>query len=150
MSWPQEGAGGRDRGARVPRQHRRDLWVTSTGQPGPVHRLSFGDDTAVSGSAFASDSQWAHWFTDHDVYGAGDLIAAPASGGAPSLLGRGAGRPGRAVLRASDLSAGAAESTPLATYVDPNFYLTHAQDQVVFSFDDGTRAAGIYVAPLPR
>jgi hypothetical protein len=60
------------------------------------------------------------------------------------------GQPARAVLRACDLSARAAGKTLLATSVDPTFYLTHAHDQVVFSFDDGTAEAGIYVAPVPR
>ena len=147
------------------------LWVTPTGPAGQVHRLSSEDDPTVSDSPFTSDSQWALWFVDHDVYGAGKLMAAPAWGGAASLLGTGAwnvsaavgarivytdgytlapGRPGRAALRASDLSAGAAGKTLLATYVDPNFYLTHAHDQVAFSFDDGTERSGIYVAPVPR
>ena len=140
------------------------LWITPTVPAGQVHRLSSEDDPTVSESPFTSDSQWALWFADHDVYGAGELMAAPASGGAASLLGTGAwnvsaaggariiytdgyavgpGRPGRAVLRASDSSAGPAGRTLLATYVDPNFYLTHAHDQVVFSFDDGTEQAGI-------
>jgi hypothetical protein len=147
------------------------LWVTPTQPGGQLHRVSSEDDPTVSGSPFTSDSQWALWFADHDVYGAGELMAAPASGGAALLLGTGAwnvsaaggariiytdgytvgpGRPGRAVLRASDLSADAAGKTLLATYVEPNFYLTHAHDQVVFSFDDGTEQAGIYVAPVPR
>ena len=147
------------------------LWVTPTGSAGQVHRLSSQDDPTVSDSPFTSDSQWALWFVDHDVYGAGKLMAAPACGGAASLLGTGAwnvsaavgarivytdgytlapGRPGRVALRASDLSAGAAGKTLLATYVDPNFYLTHAHDQVAFSFDDGTERSGIYVAPIPR
>jgi hypothetical protein len=60
------------------------------------------------------------------------------------------GQPGRAVLWAADLSARAAGRTVLATDVDPNFYLTHAHDQVVFSFDDGTERSGIYLAPVPR
>jgi hypothetical protein len=147
------------------------LWVTPTGPAGQVHRLSSEDDSTISDSPFTSDSQWALWFADHDVDGAGKLMAAPVSGGAASVLGTGAwnvsaavgariiytdgytvspGQPGRAVLRASDLSARAAGKTLLATYVDPNFYLTHAHDQVVFSFADGTKQSGIYVAPVPR
>ena len=54
------------------------------------------------------------------------------------------------MLRASDLSAGATAATVLATSVHPDFYLTYAHDQIVFSFDDGTAQAGIYVAPVPR
>ncbi len=147
------------------------LWVTPTGPAGDVHRLSSENDTTVSDSPFTSDSQWALWFADHDVYGGGELMAGPASGGAASLLGTGArnvsaavgariiytdgytvaaGRPGRAVLRAADLSARAAGTMLLATDVDPNFYVTRAHDQVAFSFDDGTERSGIYVAPVPR
>ena len=147
------------------------LWVTPTGPAGPVQRLSSEDDTTVSDSPFTSDSQWALWFANHDVYGAGELMAGPASGGSASVLGTGArnvsaavgariiytdgytvapGQPGRAVLRAADLSARAAGTMLLATDVDPNFYLTGAHDQVAFSFDDGTEGSGIYVAPVPR
>jgi hypothetical protein len=147
------------------------LWLTPTGSAGQARRLSSEEDATVSGSPFTADSAWALWFTDHDVYGAGALMAARVSGGAASRLGTGAwnvsaavgariiytdgytvapGRPGRAVLRACDLSARAAGKTLLATNVDPTFYLTHAHDQVVFSFDDGTAESGIYVAPVPR
>ena len=147
------------------------LWVTPTGPAGQVHRLSSEDDPTVSDSPFTSDSQWALWFVDHDVYGAGKLMAAPAWGGDASLLGTGAWNVSAAVGarivartgtrwpqvgRAEplcghpNLSAGAAGKTLLATYVDPNFYLTHAHDQVAFSFDDGTERSGIYVAPVPR
>jgi len=147
------------------------LWVTPTGPGGEVQRLSSEDDSAVSASPFTADSQWALWFADHDAYGAGELMAAPASGGRASRLGTGAwnvsaavgariiytdgykmapGQPGRAVLWAADLSARAAGRTVLATDVDPSFYLTHAHDQVVFSFDDGTERSGIYLAPVPR
>jgi hypothetical protein len=147
------------------------LWVTATGPDCKVHRLSSEDDPAVSDSPFTSDSQWALWFADHDAYGAGELMAAPASGGPATLLGTGAwnvsaaggariiytdgytlapGQPGRAVLRAADLSAGESGNALLATSVDPSFYLTHAHDQVVFSFDDGSERSGIYLAPVPR
>jgi len=147
------------------------LWVTPIGPDGQPQLLSSEDDATVSGSAFTADSQWALWFSDHDAYGAGDLMAAPVSGGSASLLGTGArnvsaaggarivytdgytlssDRPGRAVLRTADLSAGAADATVLAADVNPAFFLTHAHEQVVFSFDDGTEQAGIYVAALPR
>jgi len=147
------------------------LWVTPTELAGYVHRLSNEDDTTVSGSPFTSDSQWALWLADHDAYGAGELMAAPASGGAASFLGAGAwnvsaavgariiytdgytvapGRSGRALLRAADLSARAAGTMLLATDVDPHFYLTRAHDQVAFSFDDGTERSGIYVTAVPR
>jgi hypothetical protein len=147
------------------------LWVTGIGADGQPHLLSSEDDVTVSGAAFTSDSQWALWFADHDAYGAGDLMAAPVSGGSASLLGTGArnvnaaggarivytdgyalssDRPGRAVLRTADLSAGATDATVLAADVDPVFFLTHAHQQVAFSFDDGTENAGIYVAALPR
>ncbi len=146
------------------------LWITSTTPGGPFSRLSFEDDTATAASpAFTADSQWALWFTDPDPYGAGTLMASAVSGGAPSVLGRdvvtvaassGAHvlytdgytlvgrRPGRTVLHAADLSTGAGP-TVLATDAGGAFYLTRARDRVVYSFDDGSPRAGIYVADAP-
>jgi hypothetical protein len=147
------------------------LFVTPTGAGGEARRLSSEADATVPDSPFTADSQWALWTADHDAYGAGELMDARVSDGNGSRLGTGVwkvsaaggarivytdgytlvpGRPGRAVLRASDLSAGATAATVLATSVHPDFYLTYAHDQIVFSFDDGTAQAGIYVAPVPR
>ena len=145
------------------------LWVTSTTSGGPARQLSSENDAFTSpDTPFTADSQWALWFADPGPYGAGRLMAGAVSGGPTSVLGRRAvtvaaaggarvlftdtytmapGHVGRAVLRAADLSTGD-PPTVMATEVGPSFYLTHAHHQVVFSFDDGTDQAGIYLAPL--
>jgi hypothetical protein len=146
-----------------------DLWLTAASQAGPVRALSAGPDTTIYHAPFTDDSSWALYFAGADLYGVGALTVAPVGGGAPTVLGPGgwtvasaggarivftdaytpiAKRPGRGVLRVADLPSGAAP-TILATHAGATFYLTHARDQVLFSFNDGSPQSGIYTAALP-
>jgi len=146
-----------------------DLWVTTAGQAGPAASLSAGPDTTIFHAPFTDDSQWTLYFTGADLYGVGAFTVSSIAGGAPAVLGPGgwtvasaggarvvftdaytpiAKRPGRGVLRVADLASGAPPAI-VATHAGATFYLTHARDQVLFSFNDGGPQSGIYAAALP-
>jgi hypothetical protein len=146
-----------------------DLQLTSAAQAGPIVGLSGDANTTIFHSAFTDDSSWALYFTGADLYGVGTFTVAPVAGGAPAVIGGGgwtvvgvggarivftdgytpiAKRPGRGVLRFADLASGEAPAI-IATHAGADFYLTHARDQVLFSFNDGSPQSGIYAAPVP-
>jgi hypothetical protein len=146
-----------------------DLWLSSATQAGSGTPLSADTNTTIFHSAFTDDSSWTLYFTGADLYGVGTFTVSPVGGGAPAVLGQGgwtvasaggsrivfsdtytpiAKRPGRGVLRVADLASDAPPAI-IATHAGANFYLTHARDQVLFSFNDGSPQSGICAAPLP-
>ena len=109
------------------------------------------------------------YFTSADDHGVGTFTTAPVAGGPSVVYGEigwtvlayagsrivftdeyapVAKRPGRAVLRTLDLSAGGAPAV-VATHAGAYFYPTQAKDRVAFSFNDGSASSGLYLAPLP-
>jgi hypothetical protein len=146
-----------------------DLWLTPATSAGSGTRLSTDINTATFGSPFTADGTMALYFTGADLYGVGTFTAAAVAGGAPVVLGEGgwsvkgyagariiymdryepvAKRPGRGALRTADLAA-ADPPAIVATHAGGAYYLTQANDRVVFSFNDGTAQSGLYLAPLP-
>jgi hypothetical protein len=153
-----------------PRHGYGDLLATSARSPWPPVTLSQIPNATTFGSAFTSDSSRVLYITDADDLYTGTLHARRRSGeGQATTLGTGVwsasayastrvvflsddspipeGR-GRGVLRAAD-TASTGAPTVLATAVGNAFALTPREDAVVYSVNDGTERAGIYVAPLP-
>jgi hypothetical protein len=146
-----------------------DLLLASAVTAGAPLVLSTSLDTTTFGSAFTADGGRALYITQASDLFVGVLQSQPVGGGPPSIHGRDVWvafayadtrvvfdddyvpvpkRFGRAVLRAVDTAAAAAP-TVLATHAGAQIALTHARDRVVFSFDDGSGRAGLYVTPLP-
>jgi hypothetical protein len=153
-----------------PRHGYGDLLATSARGPSAPVTLSAGPDATTFGSAFTSDSLRVLYITDADDVFTGTLHARRRSGdGEATTLGTGVwsalayadtrvvflsdyspvpeGR-GRGVLRAAD-TASAGAPIVLATAVGGAFMLTPRGDAVVYSVNDGTERAGLYVTPLP-
>jgi hypothetical protein len=153
-----------------PRHGYGDLLATSARSSWPPVTLSPGPDATTFGSAFTSDSSRVLYVTDADDVFTGTLHARRRSGeGEATTLGAGVwstrayadtrvvflsddspvpeGR-GRGVLRAADTASTGAPIV-LATAVGSAFTLTPREDAVVYSVNDGTERAGIYIAPLP-
>jgi hypothetical protein len=152
-----------------PRDGYSDLLLASATASLPPQLLSPDTDSATLWDAFTADASRVLYVTRATDLLTGHLQSQPVGGGSVTAHGDGvwavratAGarivfndqyvavpkRPGRAVLRAVD-TAGAARPTTIATDAGADFFLTQARDRVVFSFDDGSDRAGLYVAPLP-
>jgi len=154
-----------------PRHGYGDLFLTSAAAPAATITLSKDVDATTFGDAFTRDGSRALYFADADDLLVGTLRsravtgdAAPATHGTRVWTTRGYAdarvvftsdyvpipeRPGRAVLRAVDTGSPDAVPQVLATFAGADFALTPARDAVVFSFNDGTERAGLYIAPLP-
>lgn len=146
-----------------------DLWVTSATTSGPIVALSSDINTTIFGSAFSADAKQVLYFTSADQHGVGTFTAAPVAGGVPVVYGESgwsvfayagsrilfldqyapvAKRPGRGVLRTLDFSAGGSPAV-VATHAEAYFFFARAKGKVAFSFNDGSAASGLYLAPLP-
>jgi hypothetical protein len=155
----------------APRYGYGDLYLTSALAPAAALTLSASLDTTTFGDAFTRDGSRVLYVTDADDLFVGTLRArgvtdddAPATYGQRVWITRAYAdtrvaftsdyvpvpeRPGRAVLRVADTADGGAASSIIATFAGADFFLTPARDRVVFSFNDGTDRAGLYVASLP-
>ncbi|HTA19148.1 MAG TPA: hypothetical protein VK989_07630, partial [Polyangia bacterium] len=152
-----------------PRDNYGDLFLTSAVAGGTPVTLSSTVDAAIFGDAFTSDGSRVLYVTEANDLFVGTLRSRSVGGAdAATIHGRGVWttrgysgarvaftsdyvplpeRRGRAVLRTVD-TAGTASSI-IATFAGPDFSLTPERDRVVFSFNDGSDRAGLYVAPLP-
>jgi len=152
-----------------PRDGYGDLFLTSAVAPGTPLTLSTAVDTTTFGDAFTKDGSRVLYITEANDLLVGTLRSRSVGGtDAPMIHGRGVWttrayadtrvvftsdfvplpeRRGRTVLRAADTVAAA--SSVIATFAGPDFFLTPERDRVVFSFNDGSDRAGLYVAPLP-
>jgi hypothetical protein len=155
----------------APRYGYGDLYLTSAVAPAAALTLSASLDTTTFGDAFTRDGSRVLYVTDADDLFVGTLRARAVTGDdAPATFGRRVWytrayadtrvaftsdyvpvpeRPGRAVLRVADTADGGDTSSIIATFAGADFFLTAAGDRVVFSFNDGTARAGLYVASLP-
>ncbi len=152
-----------------PRDGYGDLFLTSAVAPGAPVTLSTAVDATTFGDAFTKDGSRVLYITEANDLFVGTLRSRSVGGSdAPTIHGRAVWttraysdarvvftsdfvplpeRRGRTVLRTAD-TAGTASSI-IATFAGPDFFLTPERDRVVFSFNDGSDRAGLYVAPLP-
>jgi hypothetical protein len=154
-----------------PRHSYGDLFSTSALASAAPLTLSTALDTTTFGSAFTQDGLCVLYVTDADDLFVGTLKTRLVSGeGEERTLGHRVwrvsayadarivfnsdyvplpARRGRTVLQTLDTAIDGAKPSVIATHAGAGYALTRARDAIVYSFNDGSSLAGVYLAPLP-
>jgi hypothetical protein len=145
-----------------------DLFLASTSTAGTPVTLNSASDGAIYGDAFTVDHTRALYFTGVDGTNlVGALKSQPVAGGTEVTLGNNVWlafgtsgtkvayndnftkikNGGRADLQVGDSAGGT--PTMIATSAETDFFLSHAKDKLIFSYQATTGKEGIYVTPVP-